>query len=93
MKAGNCYYSRRGGVHNVIHIIEVGNDYVYVEIISVYNKEISKNTHKYFGNMIYVMYPELRLIPNSILKYFEVYQRKLEQASKEFINKIIKLDN
>lgn len=93
MKAGECYYNRNGGVHNVIHIIEVGNNYVYVEIISVYNKEISKHTHKYFGKMIYLMYPELRLIPNSILKYFETYQRKIEQASKEFINKVLKLDD
>ena len=93
MKEGECYYNRNGGVHNIIHIIEVGNNYVYVEIISIYNKEISKHTHKYFGNMIYLMYPGLRLIPNSILKYFEVYQRKIEQASKEFINKVLKLDN
>ena len=93
MKAGECYYNKKGGVHNIIHIIEVGSNYVCVEIISVYNKEISKRTHKYFGKMIYLMYPELRLIPNSILKSFEIYQRKFEQASKEFINKVLKFDD
>jgi hypothetical protein len=43
--------------------------------------------------MIYQMYPNPKLIPNSVLKYFEAYQKKIDSAFKEFANKIIKLDN
>ena len=46
----------------------------------------------FFGNMIYQIYPNPKLIPNSVLKYFEQYQRKVDNAFKEFSNKIIKLD-
>ena len=47
----------------------------------------------FFGNMIYQMYPNPKLIPNSVLKYFKQYQRKVDSAFKEFTNKIIKLDD
>ena len=39
------------------------------------------------------MYPNPKLIPNDVLKYFEAYQRKIDRAFKEFANKIIKLDD
>ena len=64
-----------------------------VEIITVDRNHVNKSNHTYFGNMFYQMYPDPKLIPNSVLKYFEAYQRKIDSAFKEFANKIIKLDN
>ena len=64
-----------------------------VEIITVNRNHVSKYHYTYFGNMIYQMYPNPKLIPNSVLKYFEAYQKKIDSAFKEFANKIIKLDD
>ena len=64
-----------------------------VEIITIDWNHVNKSNHTYFGNMICQMYPNPKLIPNSVLKYFEAYQRKIDSAFKEFANKIIKLDD
>ena len=93
MKAGNCYYSRRGNIRSIIHVLKIEDKRMDVEIITVNNNYVSRFTHAYFGNMIYQMYPNPKLIPNSVLKYFEAYQRKIDSAFKEFANKIIKLDD
>ena len=93
MKAGNCYYSRRGNIHNIIHVLKIEDRHMDVEIITVDWNHAYKSNHAFFGNMIYQMYPNPKLIPNSVLKYFEAYQRKIDSAFKEFANKIIKLDD
>ena len=93
MKAGNCYYSRRGNIHSIIHVLKIEDRRMDVEIITVDRNHVSKSNHAYFGNMFYQMYPDPKLVPNSVLKYFEAYQRKIDSAFKEFTNKIIKLDD
>lgn len=93
MKAGNCYYSRRGNIRSIIHVLKVEDKRMDVEIITIDWNHVNKSNHTYFGNMIYQMYPNPKLIPNSVLKYFEAYQRKIDSAFKEFANKIIKLDD
>ena len=93
MKAGNCYYSRRGNIHSIIHVLTIEDRRMDVEIITIDWNHVNKSNHTYFGNMIYQMYPNPKLIPNSVLKYFEAYQRKIDNAFKEFTNKIIKLDD
>jgi hypothetical protein len=93
MKAGNCYYSRRGNIHNIIHVLGIEDERMYVEIITVDWNHVNKSTRAFFGNMIYQMYPNPKLIPNSVLKYFEAYQKKIDSAFREFANKIIKLDD
>ena len=93
MKAGNCYYSRRGNIHSIIHVLTIEDRRMDVEIITINGKQAYKSSHVYFGNMIYQMYPNPKLIPNDVLKYFEAYQRKIDKAFKEFANKIIKLDD
>ena len=92
MKAGNCYYSRRGNIHSIIHVLKIEDRRMDIEIITVNNNYVSKSNHAYFGNMIYQMYPDPKLITNDVLKYFEAYQKKIDKAFKEFSNKIIKLD-
>lgn len=92
MKAGNCYYSRRGNIHSIIHVLKIEGIRMDVEIITVDWNHVNRFTHTYFGNMIYQMYRNPKLVPNSVLKYFEQYQRKVNSAFKELSNKIIKMD-
>ena len=92
MKVGNCYYSRRGNIRSIIHVLKIEDIRMDVEIITVDWNSVNTRNHTFFGNMIYQMYPNLKLIPNSVLKYFEQYQRKVDSAFKEFANKVIKLD-
>ena len=93
MKPGECYYSRRGNIRSIIHVLKIEDRRMDVEIITVDRNHVSRSNHAYFGNMFYQMYPNTKLIPNSVLKYFEVYQRKIDSAFKEFINKVLKLDD
>ena len=67
MKAGNCYYSRRGNIHSIIHVLTIENRRMDVEIITINGKQAYKSNHVYFGNMFYQMYhsiPILRLVYN-----------------------------